>query len=165
MAWSAASPEGLWVFCKDALLLRRLEKMDSTTGGRAVHTVAVSRPTHLYLGAAKVRGQWDHLVNLCCFILFHIEKQKCNFDHHLGVFLLCVDRLVLIRKPGSLLEYLFSWPYPYHYGGSSSIWFTTLSRSSRNRSSGKDITEPSCTSSNLEESLKRSFFSPLYTFY
>lgn len=60
MALSAASIEGLWVSCKDALFLRRLEKMDSTTGGRAVYTVAISRPPHLYLGAAAVRGQCDH---------------------------------------------------------------------------------------------------------
>lgn len=59
MALSAASIEGLWVSCKDALFLWRLEKMDSTTGGRTVYTVAISRPTHLYLGAAEVRGQWS----------------------------------------------------------------------------------------------------------
>lgn len=63
-------------------------------------------------------------------------KKKCNSVHHPSVFLSCVNRLVLIRKPGSSLGYLFSWPYPSHYGGSFNIWFITLSRSSRNRSSG-----------------------------
>lgn len=48
----------------------------------------------------------------------------------------CVGRLVLRRKPGSSLGYLFSWLYPYPYGASFSIWFTTLSRSYRNPSSG-----------------------------
>lgn len=51
----------------------------------------------------------------------------------------CVCSLALITKHGSSPGYLSSWPYPYHYGASSSIWFTTLSRSFRNRSSGKDV--------------------------
>lgn len=49
-------------------------------------------------------------------------------------------RLALITKHGSSLGYSFSWPSPYHYGASSSIWFTTLSQSYRNPSSGKDVT-------------------------
>lgn len=51
----------------------------------------------------------------------------------------CNDRLALTIKHGSSLGYLSSWPYPYHYGASSSIWFTTLSQSFRNPSSGKDV--------------------------
>lgn len=97
MALSAARIEGLWLPCKDALFLRRLEKVDSTTGGRAVYTVAVSRPTRLYLGAAAVRGRCNHF----CYMLLHFE----SFGEK---NLTCVDRLVLIRKPGSLLGYLFS---------------------------------------------------------
>lgn len=51
----------------------------------------------------------------------------------------CNDRLALIIKHGSSLGYLSSWPYPYHYGASCSTWFTTLSQSFRNLSSGKDV--------------------------
>lgn len=59
--------------------------------------------------------------------------------HCVDCFFPCNDRLALIKKHGSLLGYLSSWPYPYHYGASFSIWFTTLSRSFRNPSLGKDI--------------------------
>lgn len=59
--------------CRDALFLRRLEKMDSTTGGRAVYTVAISRITHLYLGVAEVRGQCEHLIELG-YILLHFDS-------------------------------------------------------------------------------------------
>lgn len=49
------------------------------------------------------------------------------------------DRLARIIKHGSLLGYLSSWPYLYHYGVFSSIWFTTPSQSCRNLSSGRDV--------------------------
>lgn len=86
--------------------------MDSTTGGRAVYTVANSRPSHLYLGAAEVRGQCDHLIEFA-YMLLHFdscggEKKKSQFFPPLSVFLPCVRRLVFIRKPGSLLGYLSS---------------------------------------------------------
>lgn len=41
--------------------------MDSAAGGGAVYTVAISRLTHLYLGAAEVSGQWDHLFILLLY--------------------------------------------------------------------------------------------------
>lgn len=47
--------------------------MDSTTGGRAVYTVANSRPSHLYLGAAEVRGQCDHLIEFG-YMLLHFDS-------------------------------------------------------------------------------------------
>lgn len=64
MPVSAASIEGLWVCGRDALLLRRLEKMDPTAGGRAVYSAAISRLARLYLGAAEGRGQCDHVIEL-----------------------------------------------------------------------------------------------------
>lgn len=70
------------------------------------------------------------------FNVWNRGKGILKFGKH--VFFSHVGRLVLIRKPGSLQGYLFSWLYPYHYGASFSIWFTTLSRSCRNQSSGKD---------------------------
>lgn len=84
--------------------------MDSTTGRRAVYTVANSRPSHLHLGAAEVRGQCDHLIEFG-YMLLHFDSyggEKMLFFPPLSVFLPCVDRLVFIRKPGSLLGYLFS---------------------------------------------------------
>lgn len=71
-------------------------------------------------------------------------------------FFPCIDRQVLIRKHGSLLGYLSSWLYPYHCGASSSIWFTTLSRTSRNPSSGNNI-----NSHSIQEQKSRSSFSLL----
>lgn len=44
---------------QDALFLWELEKVDSATGRRPVYTVAISRPTLLYLGAPKVTGQFE----------------------------------------------------------------------------------------------------------
>lgn len=75
MDLSAARGQGLTGSCKDALFLRELEKMDSTTGGRAVYTVAISGPTHLYLGAAEVRGQCDHLPELFYVLLIRRIKR------------------------------------------------------------------------------------------
>lgn len=49
---------------RHALFLRGLEKMDSTFGGRAVHTAAPSRATLLHLGAAEVGGKITQLIQL-----------------------------------------------------------------------------------------------------
>lgn len=53
--------------------------MDSTAGGGAVYTVAVSRPAHLYLGAAEVSGQWDHLMELL-FMLHYLDLKFLTFE-------------------------------------------------------------------------------------
>lgn len=83
--------------------------MDSAAGGGAVYTVAISRPTRLYLGAAEVSGQWDHLFILMLYFDLTFGtggKWILKFGEH--VFFSLVGRLVLIRKPGSLQGYLFS---------------------------------------------------------
>lgn len=46
--------------CQDALFLWELEKMDPAAGCRAVHIAAHSRPALVHLGAAEVRGQFEH---------------------------------------------------------------------------------------------------------
>lgn len=83
--------------------------MDSTAGGGAVYTVAVSRPAHLYLGAAEVSGQWDHLMELL-YMLHYLDLKFLTFEFSSVKmwFLSLVGRSVPIRKPGSLLGYLFS---------------------------------------------------------
>ncbi|TNM85817.1 hypothetical protein fugu_008088 [Takifugu bimaculatus] len=55
--------------------------MDSTAGGGAVYTVAFSRPAHLYLGAAEVSGQWDHLMELVYMLhYFDFKFPKLEFS-------------------------------------------------------------------------------------
>lgn len=66
------------------------------------------------------------------------------YVHYIHCSLTCVDRLAHQRKPGSLLGYLSLWLYPYLYGASFSIWFTTLSRSYRNPSSGAKMNNYVC---------------------
>lgn len=53
--------------------------MDSTAGGGAVYTVAISRPAHLYLGVAEVSGQWDHLMELV-YMLHYFDLKFPKFD-------------------------------------------------------------------------------------
>lgn len=62
-----------------------------------------------------------------------------SYEFYILCFSTCNGRLALPKKPGSSLGYLSSWQYPYPYGASFSIWFTTLSRSCRNPSSGADL--------------------------
>lgn len=88
---------------------------------------------------------------ICCLLCCSLGGKTSDFPAS-KVFSLC-DRSVLTRKPGSLLGYLFSWLYPYPYGASFSTWFTTLSRSFKNRSSGKHTCKLSPTNGTLEESL------------
>lgn len=55
---------------RHALLLRGLEKMDSASGGHAVHTAAPSRAALLYLGAAEVGGKMTQLIQFSGFSFF-----------------------------------------------------------------------------------------------